>query len=328
MPFSELIGNERIKSLLKRALIEQRIGQGLIFAGPEGIGKRAFALQLAAALNCENPSGGDSCGRCLACRKVAAGEHPDVMTYRRAKDSQFIKIDEMRDMSLEAQYKPFEGKRRVLIVDEADRLNIRAANSILKTLEEPPETSLILLITTRPYALLETIRSRCQMLSFAPLIPSELETYLRAHFKRPDDEIKLLARLSQGSVGHALEIDLGEYRDRRKIMIELVDAALVQRDTVRLINAAEYLGRKLDRDQFIEQMNTLLGILSDIFYLKLDQPVERLTNVDVYERLSRLADQLSIEQITDWVSRIEELLNSLLRNVNRQLATEAMFVSL
>ncbi|MGH9828065.1 MAG: ATP-binding protein, partial [Blastocatellia bacterium] len=280
------------------------------------------------AVNCEHPSDGDACGRCLACRKVAAGEHPDVMIYQRVKESQFIKIDEMRDMSLEAQYRPYEGKRRVLIVEDADRLNIRAANSILKTLEEPPATSLILLITTRPYALIETIRSRCQMLSFAPLAPAELETYLRAHFKRPDDEIKLLARLSRGSIGHAMEIDLGVYRDRRKIMMELVDAALVQRDPVRLINAAEYLGKKLDREQFIEHMNTLLGILSDIFYLKLDQPVERLTNVDAYSRLSQLADKLSIEQITDWVARIEELLNSMLRNINRQLATEAMLVSL
>lgn len=326
MPFSSLVGNDRIKSLLTRAVSENRIGQGLIFAGPEGVGKRTFALALAGAVNCLSPVNGDGCGKCGPCRKIELGEHLDVRTY--APDGQFIKIDQMREMSTEAQFKPYEGRRRVLIIDEADRMNIRASNSILKTLEEPPATSLIILVTTKPYALLETIRSRCQMLSFAPLTYSELEKHLRSRFKRPEAEIQLLARLARGSVGRALEIDLGEYRERRKTMIELVDAALVQHDSVRLINAAEFLGKKLDRDQFVQHMDALLVILSDMFYLKLDQPEERLTNVDAVSRLGQLADAVSVDQITEWVDQIELILKDLARNISRQLASEAMLISL
>src|SRR5215510_10263272 len=227
MPFGDIVGNDRMKALLRRAVREGRIGQSLILAGPDGIGKRRFAVALAEAVNCERPTDDDACGKCGQCLKVARGEHLDIITYD--PDGQFIKIDQMREMSVEAQFKPFEGKRRVLIIDEADRLNIRAANSILKALEEPPESSLIVLVTSRPYALLDTIRSRCQMLNFAPLSAAELESFLQENYRRPADEISLLVRLAQGSIGRALEIDLGEYHEQRQAMLELIDAALVRR---------------------------------------------------------------------------------------------------
>src|SRR6185295_16155661 len=144
-------------------------------------------------------------------------------------------------------FRPFEGRRRVYILDEAERLNEQAANSILKTLEEPPDTSLILLVTSKPYALIETIRSRCQMLNFAPLTIAELEAHLMAKHKRPVEETHMLARLARGSIGRALEIDLGEYRKMRGVMLELMETMTISRDAVRLMNAAEYLGKKVER---------------------------------------------------------------------------------
>ena len=144
-----------------RAVDEGRIGQGLIFAGARGIGKHQFAMALAQAVNCERPVKGDACGVCVNCRKFAVREFTDVKTI--VPDGQFIKIEQTREMASEAQFRPYEGRCRVFILDDAERLKEQAANSILKTLEEPPETSLIILITAKPYALLETIRSRCQM---------------------------------------------------------------------------------------------------------------------------------------------------------------------
>src|SRR5215813_318844 len=326
MPFGDIVGNDRMKSLLRRAVREGRIGQSLILAGPEGIGKRRFAVALAEAVNCEHPTDGDACGKCGQCLKVARGEHLDIITYD--PDGQFIKIDQMREMSVEAQYKPFEGKRRVLIIDEADRLNIRAANSIIKALEEPPETSLIILVTSRPYALLDTIRSRCQVLSFAPLSPSELESYLAANYRRPSEENRLIARLAEGSIGRAVGIDIDEYLEERELLINLVDAALVARDGVHLLSAAEQIGRKLERDDFVRYMNTLLLLLSDLFKLKLDQPLEMLTNADAVDRLGAIADQVDLESLTAWTDKIEKLLQDMTRNVSRQLAMESILLSI
>ncbi|HEX8087898.1 MAG TPA: DNA polymerase III subunit delta' [Blastocatellia bacterium] len=324
MPFSSLVGNERIKKLLRRGVAEGRIGQGLIFAGQRGVGKHQFALALAQAVNCASPKNGDACGECLSCRKVASREHPDVHTI--SPDGQFIKISQMREMSQEAQYRPYEGRRRVYVIDDAERLREEAANSILKTLEEPPESSLILLVTSKPYALLETIRSRCQMLSFAPLTSDELEAYLKANFKRPLEETRMLARLARGSIGRTLEIDLGVYREKRATMLELIEAATVARDTVKLLGAAEHLGRKLEKDEFENHLDVLMVLLADLFHLKLGEPPDSLTNSDVAPRLERTAESMTLEQIADWADRVEQVLKSLARNVNKQLAMEAMLI--
>jgi DNA polymerase-3 subunit delta' len=312
--------------MLRRAIREGRIGQSLILAGPEGIGKRKFAIALAEAVNCEHPADGDACGKCPQCLRIAHGEHLDVVTY--SPDGQFIKIDQMREMSAEVQFKPFAGNRRVLIVDEADRLNIAAASSILKALEEPPASSLIILVTSRPYALLDTIRSRCQLISFAPLSPAELESYLIANYKRPIDQNHLIARLAGGSIGRAVGIDIGEYLEERELIITVIEAALVERDGVHLLNAAEQIGRKLERDDFVSQMNTLLLVLSDLFKLKLDQPLEALINADAVERLGPIADNVDLASLTGWTGKIEKLLQDMPRNVNRQLAMEAMLLSI
>ncbi|HEY6332306.1 MAG TPA: DNA polymerase III subunit delta' [Blastocatellia bacterium] len=324
MPFSTLIGNDRIKSMLKRAVAEGRIGQGLILAGPSGIGKRQFAIALAQAVNCGRTSAGDACGRCSSCMRIALGEHLDVASY--SPDGQFIKIGQMREMSVEAHFKPLEGKRRVLIVDEADRLKIEAANSILKTLEEPPETSLVLLITSKPYALLDTIRSRCQLLSFAPLSTPDLEQFLGAE-KRPAAETRLLARLSRGSIGRSKEIELDVYRERREIMLTLVESALVDDDCVRLINSIEYLTKKIDREDFVPAIDNLLILLADLFYLKMEAAAASVTNVDVIDRLGRVADKISVQHITELVDRIELFLRALPRNVSRQVGLESVFLT-
>jgi DNA polymerase-3 subunit delta' len=326
MPFSSLVGNERIKKRLRRAVAEDRVGHGLIFAGPAGVGKHNFALALAEALNCERPQEGDACGNCIQCRRIQAREHADVRTI--SPDGQFVKIGQMREMSSEAQFRPYEGRRRVFIIDEAHRLREEAANSILKTLEEPPPTSLHILVTSKPYMLLETIRSRCQMLNFAPLTTRELESHLAANFRRPIEETRLLARLARGSIGSALEIDLGEYRDKRRQMIELIEAAGVSRDAVKLLAQAEYVGRKLEREEMEKHFDTLLTLLMDLFHLKLGRPADSIVNLDVAERLSRIAEVLSLEFIIDWVGKIEELLQGLARNLNRHIAVEAMLVSL
>jgi DNA polymerase III subunit delta' len=326
MPFSSLVGNERLKRLLQRAVAEDRIRQGLIFAGPRGVGKQQFALALAQALNCRRPLGGDACGSCDQCIKIAVHEHIDVETI--APDGQFIKISQMREMAEKGNYRPYDGRRRVYILDDAERLNLNAANSILKVLEEPPETTLLVLVTAKPYALLQTIRSRCQMLSFAQLTAGELEAFLNKNYKRPAQENRLLARLARGSIGRALEIDLGIYREQRAMMVELIETVIISRDTMKLMQAAEHLAKKLEREEFERHLDALLVLLADVFHLKLGETAESLTNADIAPRLERIAEAATLEQIADWVDKIESVMQGMARNLNRQLAMEEMLLAL
>jgi DNA polymerase-3 subunit delta' len=304
-------------------------------AGPRGVGKYQFAIALAQALNCERLKAADACGECVACRKIACKEHADVRTIRREsqdpsvkKDykSQFIKIEQTRAMSEQAQFRPYEGRHRVFIIDDAECLQHQAANSLLKTLEEPPDTSLIILITAKPFALLDTIRSRCLMLNFTPLTTAEIERHLQT-MDRLSDDARLRARLANGSIGRAIEIDLVAYREMRNILLELVETLAFSRDSIKLLSVAEYLGRKLDKDEFEKHLDALMVLFRDLFNLKLRQAEGVLTNEDIADRLERIASALSIEQIGGWTDGIEELFRALPRNVNRQLGMEAVLIN-
>lgn len=329
-----LIGNERIRKLLHRAVAEDRVGQSLLMAGPRGVGKYQFAVALAQALNCERIQDGAACGSCGPCLRIARGEHADVRTIlRESKDpsfkkdspSQFIKIEQTRSMCEQAQFRPYEGRRRVFILDDAECLLPGAANSLLKTLEEPPPTTLVILVTSKPYVLLETVRSRCQMLNFAPLTSSEIEDHLLTQ-KMEAEEARLRARLSRGSIGHALEIDLDKYRETRDRMLKIVEALAGPPEIAELLGASEYIGRKIDKEDFEPHLDVLMILLDDLFHLKLEASQMSLTNEDVAERLKRVSAKIKIEQINGWVERIEEIFRGRSRNVNRQLALESMLL--
>jgi len=335
MPFSTLLGNDRIKMLLQRAVTEGRIGQSLLMAGPRGVGKYQFAVALAQALNCEQVTNGEACGTCVPCRKIARNEHADVRTIlresqdpsiKRESKSQFIKIEQTRAMSEQAQFRPYEGRRRVFIIDDAEWLRREAANSLLKTLEEPPETSLIILITPKPFVLLDTIRSRCLMLSFAPLTTVDIEQHLQ-QIEKSRDEARLRARLASGSIGRAIEIDLAEYREMRDTLLELVETLAFSHNSAKLLSGAEYLGRKLEKDDFERYLDAMLVLLADLFRLKLGESGSALTNEDILQRLERVADALTLEKITQLTDGIEKVFFDLPRNVNRQLAMEAILLT-
>jgi DNA polymerase III subunit delta' len=171
MPFRDLAGHRRLIDLLSRSVARKALPSSLIFAGPSTTGKRAATVAVAQALNCpSSPEAAaeraDACGRCSACTRIARNVYPDVLIVEPG-DSGAIKIDRVRDVIDRTAYRPFEGRRRVVIFDEADALVVPAQNALLKTLEEPPPSSVFILLTARPETLLPTVRSRCIRLAFA-----------------------------------------------------------------------------------------------------------------------------------------------------------------
>jgi DNA polymerase-3 subunit delta' len=178
MAFAEVLGHERLRDLLARAVAQRRLPPALLFSGPSGVGKRVLALAVGRALLCERGDG-DPCDRCATCSRAARGLHPDAVLVEPSGSPLSIKIEQVRDAVREIAGKPFEGRARTFVVDEAHLLTEQAQNALLKSLEEPPATSHVVLVTPSPQALLPTIRSRCQVLRFSPLPQALLEKHLR-----------------------------------------------------------------------------------------------------------------------------------------------------
>jgi len=210
MAWSTILGHDAVVERFRHSLARGRMAHAYLFVGPEGTGKRLFARELAKALLCTEGEG-EACGRCRACRKVDHGNHPDVSLIRRiertAKGERRtqIVIDQVREeIQHPIGYKPFEGAYKAFIVDDADRMTEEAQNCLLKTLEEPPPHSLLILVAARTEPFVETVVSRCQVVRFRPLPAELVEQILVGREGMDPPTARVLARLSEGSPGRAL----------------------------------------------------------------------------------------------------------------------------
>lgn len=342
--FDTLVGNERAKEILRRMVRQGRVPGALLFAGEEGLGKKLFALELARALNCREPRGAEGCGKCPACarvgrfempaaddkdahEKVIWSEHRDVGLVRPYNRNILVKA--VRDLERENNFRPMEGSARVFVIDHAESLNESASNALLKTLEEAPPTSHIVLVTSRPSGLLPTIRSRCQTVRFAPLGAEELESYLVKSGKRAGEEARLAAQLAAGRPGAALGLNLDAYRARRDAMLAVVEAlAAAGGDRVRLLRAAEEMGDAKNKEEYEPRLDVLELLVRDLWLLALGGGETQLVNRDLRERLARLAAGVRPARAAGWLTRIEELRGQLAVNVNRRAATDALFLTM
>jgi DNA polymerase-3 subunit delta' len=235
MPFSELQAQDRALGALRAALRRGRLHHAYLLGGPEGVGKGTAARLLAQAANCEGVAGGgaavdDPCGQCAPCRKIAHGTHPDVFVLNEERvmakagrwepkggraPSREIVVDQVRDLvDHRLSMRRFEGRRRVVVIDPAEAMNAQAQNALLKTLEEPPEATTLVLVSSSPDALLPTIRSRCLRVAFAPLPEPVIQARLEAA-GQPAEAARLAAALSGGSLSRALALDAEALAERR-----------------------------------------------------------------------------------------------------------------
>jgi len=199
MPFDSIRGHAIPVRILGNMVTTRQIPHAFIFAGIEGIGKRTTAFSFAKALNCcEMP--GDFCDRCPSCRKIEKMVHPDLVCV--APEKNVIRIEQVRALQQEIAFAPLEGKKRVVIIDQADRLNRQAANCLLKTLEEPPEDTVLILLAQSTAALLPTVVSRCQKISFAPLGSQDI-VHILVHNDIAKDEAERIAANARGSIQKA-----------------------------------------------------------------------------------------------------------------------------
>jgi DNA polymerase-3 subunit delta' len=355
MPFSQFIGNSEIVQSLRRMVVEQRLPQTLLFAGPRGVGKATLARLLAAGLNClETP--GDPCGHCSNCKRMLAADlaldhyqemfaerqkltaaqrddsplivstHPDFLIFPPDGPMQLITIQQARQLRAAARFGPSEGKRRVFLIDHADRANDEAANSLLKTLEEPAPSLTLILTAENPYELLPTIRSRSIPFYFAPLSPGEMDRFFESRPEIPDRERPRLRGWAQGSPGRALSLNVEEYLQRRDAMLALVKTSLDQGSFAELVAFTEASGRKMQEklELLAESLTTLLN---DLLHLRFGSG-HALVNDDIREQLENIARSIPFEWFEKACGRLIEFEDLRRRNIQKQLALEALALEL
>lgn len=341
----DIRGQERPKKVLEQAVERDRMHHAYLFTGLEGVGKRLTAMTFSAVINCKSRPEDEfreACGECSACRKIASGQHPDVMAIAPEDGSRTVKIDQIRDVQQAAAKQPHEARSRMVVIDEAHNMSEEAANALLKTLEEPATRMRLFVITDRPHQLLETIISRCQRLRFSALDLSEVRAALRERFEEALEEaggneegdegegydettIDVAARYGGGSLGRSIHmLESGLLTSRRELVEKVLDGD--PRRIAPILELAEDLGR--NSDQLADQLDVLKLFFRDIMVASVSGSDTELINPDLSELVETYAGRLGTTGAADRLEAIREAQSDIDRNVNGQIVLESLLPDL
>ena len=328
MAWERIRGHEALVEGFRRAVRRGRLAHAYLFTGPPGVGKRLFAGELAKALLCECPPAElTACDRCAACVQVEAGTHPDFLSVSRPEDTSEFPIAVMRDLCQRFALKSARGRGKVVLVDDADDLNEESANCFLKTLEEPPPRSVLILIGTSPDRQLPTIVSRCQVVNFGPLPAADVADLLRAGGVEDEALIERLMPLSEGSPGVARALSDPALWEFRRTLVEGLTADRL--DSVGLAQQWNRFVEEAGKEGAVQRqraslcLGLLLAFLQDALRLSVGgEP--RLTDPDDRRALDVLVRRLDAERILGLMERCLESDFQIDRNVQLVLVLEAL----
>lgn len=356
---ADLLGQERALDAIRSGLTSGRIPSGWLFAGPRGVGKMTAAIATAAAVNCgpaaaldggglfgggggslfgaepapAKPAGPktDADGTCASCRKIAAGNHPDVRVVRVPPEKRLIPIESVRDVLQEFAYRPYEGKRRFVIVDGADLMTPQASNALLKTLEEPPPHSSWILVSEGTSRLLPTVVSRCRIVRFGALPVDVAAKLLSREAQMEMNEAKSLAGLLGGSVGRALgeEAEHFSREVRERILDETLDA-IGASNTAKLLEIAEGWDKRAKAEELPVEtvLEHLSSWLRDVAVWQSSRDPKRLLDPLHLDRVERVAKKAKPAGVARAFDAVRLCVRDLQGNVNDKLSLETMLFAL
>ncbi len=327
-------GHAAVRRLLARAVARDRLPPSLVLSGPDGVGKRQVAVGLAELLNCEavrDTGAGvpESCGECPPCRRIARGVHADVLAVEPG-DTGTIKVDAVRGVVEQAAYRPFEGRRRVVIVDDADRLVAEAQNALLKTLEEPPPASVFLLVTHRPHLLLPTVRSRCPELRFGSLATDEVVDVLVGECGVAPSSAPAAAAAADGSVARALETGSDEYLRARESAAAALRALAATPPAKRRLEAGKDLvgarraksSAATEREAVTRRLRALGTLFRDLQVVAADGDRAWLANGDLADQLEVLSRSYGAERVARGFETVDRAVAALARNASPRIVVD------
>ncbi len=323
--FSEIIGHEQAIAQLQGAIRAGRVAHAYLIEGDPGTGKRLIADAFAQTLQCEK-NRDDACGECRSCHQAMGHNHPDIISLMHEKP-QLISIDEIRDgIANDIQILPYNGKYKIYIIEDAQKMNPAAQNALLKTLEEPPEYAVIILLTPNAEALLETIRSRCVRIQLKSVPDEKILQYLMEHLHIPDYQARLCLAFARGSIGRAMELASSADFAQIRTTALMITARAKEMDLTGLAQVVKDMGQyKLGIQDFLD----ILAIwYRDVLYFKATRSADALVFRDQLPRISATARTSSYEGIETILQAIETAKDRLNANVSFDLTLELLFMTI
>ncbi|MBN1847914.1 MAG: DNA polymerase III subunit delta' [Deltaproteobacteria bacterium] len=329
--FSQIRGQERAIRFLKQVIAGGKIPHAYLFTGIPGVGKTTTALALAQALNCREPINEEGCGGCRACKQVMNGNFPDLISIE--PDNQNIKIDQIRELNRNLCFKPVTGPYRVSIIHQAETMTAEAANAFLKTLEEPPPGNILILKVTEPLDLLGTIISRCQKIPFRPLTRVVIKELLMTETDIDEESALLLANISEGSLGQAIDSWEGDFLQKREEAI----VGLIQLPSIPAEDALDMAlmltreAKKAKTDEKGKDLFNLFGLwkswLRDLIVVKVGW-TEALFNLDFSRNINKTAHHLGLENLINGFFLLDQAQKDLRGARNLDLMMENLVLNL
>jgi len=313
--FKDIKGQDKAVGFLSNSILRGRIAHAYIFFGPGGVGKKLAALCFAKTLNCEGKPEEAPCDRCGSCKKIDSRNHPDVLLLEPEKEGASVKIERIREIIKDIALKPYEGRKKVYIIDGSETMTHEAQNALLKTLEEPSSESVLILIAQRLKALLPTVISRAQVVKFFPFKEDELKNILKSLYGMDDARAHVLSRLSSGRLGESLKYKDDDFFDRRlRILKALENGSLSDSDYDP--------GSKGNLKLYLDIM---LSWYRDILIAKTGlEDVLELVNIDRKDAIVNTARRMDFERVNDIMNEIVLTTSFLDQNANPKLAMAAL----
>ncbi len=312
-------GQETVIQLIQKMVLSDRVGGSYLFTGPKGVGKTMTARFFAMAVNCLSTAS-RPCGRCEACVKILKNIHPDFLTLSPEPKKQTISIEQIRLIQETLVFAPYEGKRRVVIIEPADRLGPEAANALLLTLEAPPAHTIFILVTATPYALLNTIRSRCQVIRFAPLSQKALLDVARQSglSLAPDDP---LLEQCQGSVTHLFNLTSPEQLPHYGEMEKLALAFLSGASSRGLIETPKWAKQRTAMEEFLGRT---LWVVRDVWIAIEGKERNHGERAGVFEEIASRLNPGASERLIRLLESILQALEDIKHNASPELIFDTL----